>query len=103
MIYDMRVYIAHPGREQAVRERFVQSVLPVFKRLGIEVVSIFETREPAPKLIYTTRFADDATRENAWNAFKTDAAWLAAKAASEIDGPLLAQQEVYAMNVIDPA
>ncbi|MFD1198059.1 NIPSNAP family protein [Brucella gallinifaecis] len=101
MIYDMRVYTAHPGKEQALSKRFVQHVLPIFERLGIAVVSIFETRVPAPKLIYITRFTDEATREKAWNAFKTDADWLAVKAASEMDGPLLAQQEIHAMNAVD--
>ncbi len=98
MIYDMRIYTAHPGKERAMIDRFTIVVVPIFTRLGIEVITVYETQEDAPKLIYITRFAGESERSSAWNAFKTDPGWLDAKASSETEGgPLLKQQETLVM------
>lgn len=105
MIYDMRIYTAHPGKERAMIDRFTNVVIPIFARIGIEVVTVYETEDDAPKLIYVTRFADEATRAKAWDAFKADGEWVDAKAASETGGPLLKQQDVFLMKelAIPPA
>lgn len=97
MIYDMRIYTGHPGKERAMIDRFTNVVVPIFGRLGIEVVTFYETLDAAPKLIYVTRFKDEAERASAWDAFKTDADWADAKAASETGGPLLKQQDISVM------
>jgi hypothetical protein len=47
-----------------------------------------------------TRFADEDARKNAWAAFGADAEWAAAKAASEIDGPLLKSQVVSVLSPV---
>jgi len=94
MIYDMRIYTAHSGKERAMIDRFVNVVVPIFSRLGIDVVNIYETQEDAPRLVYVTRFECEEDRATAWNAFKMDAEWGDAKAASEWNGPLLKHQEI---------
>lgn len=103
MIYDMRIYTAHPGKERAMIDRFCNVVVPIFRRLGVELVSVYETQDDAPKLVYVTRFKDSATRAAAWDAFKLDAEWADAKAASEHNGPLLKHQEISVMNHIEIA
>lgn len=100
MIYDMRIYTATPGQETALKERFVRVVMPIFERTGIEVVSVFETQEEAPRLIYTTRFENEEERERAWAAFKIDPEWIEAKALSEKNGPLLQKQDVFPLRAV---
>lgn len=98
MIYDMRIYTANAGKERAMIDRFTGIVMPIFARLGIEVVTVYETREDAPRLAYITRFNDAGHRDAAWDAFKGDQEWAAAKAASETDGPLLMKQDILVMD-----
>ncbi len=100
MIYDMRIYTARPGKERAMIDRFTNVVIPIFTRIGIDVVAVYETKGEAPKLIYVTRFDDEAAWTKAWDAFKLDAQWASAKAASETDGPLLKQQDISVMRDI---
>jgi hypothetical protein len=47
-----------------------------------------------------TRFADEDARKKAWAAFGADPEWVALKAASETDGPLLKNQVI---SVLSPA
>ena len=91
MIYEMRVYDHEDGRADEVQARFEAEVMPRFAGHGIELVGAF--RDEAGRLTYLTRFADDAARRNAWASFGSDAGWLAAKSASEANGPLIARQE----------
>lgn len=94
MIYDLRIYTPHEGKAEALKRRFVDQVLPIFARIGIEVVERLEPAAGAGEFWYLTRFADEQARETAWNAFKNDPEWLAIKAASEVEGPLLKEQDI---------
>ena len=91
MIYELREYVSTPERIDQLDERFEQHVLKFFERHGIEVVAIWRARDDA-RLVYLTRFADEDSRAAAWESFKADREWLAVKAQSEQDGPLMQDQ-----------
>lgn len=91
MIYEMKIYTPHAGKGAAMRNRFLAVVRPIFKRSGIDLVDVYGING-SDDLCYIVRFPDEAARERAWAAFKDDAEWTAAKAASEVDGPLLKSQ-----------
>jgi hypothetical protein len=55
-------------------------------------VHCFEDPKEPEALYYMTAFDSTEQRDAAWKAFGANAEWKAAKAASEVDGPLLASQ-----------
>jgi len=92
MIYELKKYTAHPGKFDALVQRFADQTIPVCQRLGIEVVHCWTAPEEPGVFYYLTRFASDEARTAAWKAFGSDPEWQQAKAQSEQDGPLLASQ-----------
>ena len=101
MIYEIRVYEAAEGKADAMRRRFLEVVAPkFFPRHGIELIGTFTSQTEDGRLTYMTRFADEDARKKAWAAFGADADWAAAKAASEVDGPLLKNQMVSVLSPV---
>ncbi|WKA26502.1 NIPSNAP family protein [Bradyrhizobium roseum] len=101
MIYEIRVYEAAEGKADAMRRRFLEVVaVKFFPRHGIELIGAFASQTEDGRLTYMTRFADEDARTKAWAAFSADVDWAAAKAASEIDGPLLRSQVVSVMSPV---
>jgi hypothetical protein len=95
------VYEAAEGRADAMRRRFCDHVATkFFPRHGIELVGVFTAPAEDGRLTYMTRFADEDARKKAWAAFGADPEWLALKAASETEGPLLKNQII---SVLSPA
>ena len=92
MIYELKKYTANPGKAKALKQRFEAHTLPIFKRLGIEVVHCWTEPDAPDAFYYLTRFASTDARDAALKAFGADPEWKAAKAASETDGPLLGSQ-----------
>jgi hypothetical protein len=66
--------------------------MPIFKRVGIDVVQCWTAPTEPGVFYYLVRFDSEAASERAWAAFAADAEWKAGKAASETDGPLLGSQ-----------
>lgn len=95
MIYEIRVYEAVDGRAEVMRERFEKEVAPRLPNFGIELMGVFVNKdEEDGRLTYITRFPDEEARKSAWSSFSSDPEWTAIKAASEVDGPILARQTV---------
>ena len=92
MIYEFKTYRATPGSADALRNRFRDKTMPIFARLGIEVVNCWTSDEEPDAFFYLVRFSSEDARKAAWSAFAGDAEWKEAKAASETNGPLLASQ-----------
>jgi hypothetical protein len=101
LIYEIRVYEAADGHADAMRRRFRDhAAARFFPRHGIELVGVFTAPSEDGRLTYMTRFADEDSRKKAWAGFGADADWLAVKAASETQGPLIKNQTV---SVLSPA
>ena len=92
MIYEMRVYRCLPGRMPALLKRFEDVTLGIWKRHGIEPAGFWtvEVGESNLELVYMLRWQSMADRETKWATFAADPEWVAARAASEKDGPILA-------------
>ena len=100
MIYEIRIYEASEGRADAMRQRFLQEVVPRLPGHGIELLGVFTAPQEDGRLTYVTRFPNEDARTQAWASFGADPDWKAIKAASEVNGPLLKSQTV---NVLTPA
>ena len=91
-IYEMRVYRCLPGRLPALLQRFEKTTLDLWKRHGVEPTGFWTTEvgESNLELTYLLRWESMAERETKWTAFATDPEWIAKRAESEKDGPILA-------------
>lgn len=92
MIYELRIYTCLPGRMADLQRRFEDHTLTLWQRHGIEQAGFWTTLigNSNNDLTYMLRWNSLAERETKWTAFATDPDWVAARNASETNGPLLA-------------
>lgn len=101
MIYEFKSYRASEGAIERLIKRFEEKTMPIFARLGIEVVNCWTSDDQKDTFFYMVRFESEEARKAAWAAFGADAEWKAAKAASETNGPLLASQTTMLLKPTD--
>ena len=92
-IFSLRTYYTHPGRLSALHQRFADHTLELFTRNGMTNIAYLNLEAADPDadhvLTYLITFPDTAARTASWNAFRADPDWLAAREASEADGPIV--------------
>ncbi len=95
MIYEMRLYDCCPGKLPALQKRFETVTLALWEKYGIRQVGFWTTLvgPSSHRLTYMLAWESLAERETKWNAFQVDPEWIAKRAASETDGPILANIE----------
>jgi len=93
MIYELRVYRCVPGRLPALLKRFETVTLDIWKRHGIRQAGFWTVLvgESNQDLYYLLQWDSMAQREKVWNEFMSDPEWIAKRAESEKDGPIVAQ------------
>jgi hypothetical protein len=91
-VYEIRVYRCLPGRLPHLLKRFTDVTLSLFDKHGIRQAGFFTTLvgESNQELTYLLEWESMAERDAKWTAFSIDPAWLAARAESEKDGPIVA-------------
>ncbi len=92
MIYEMRVYRCVPGRLPALLKRFETVTLGMWEKHGIRQAGFWTTAvgESNQDLTYLLAWESLAEREQKWNAFQSDPEWIAKRAETEKDGPIVA-------------
>jgi len=92
MIYEMRVYRCVPGKLPALLNRFANITLKIWERHGIKQAGFWTTLvgESNQELYYLLAWESLADRDKKWNAFQADPEWLAKRAETEKDGPIVA-------------
>ena len=92
MIMEMRVYRCIPGRLPALLKRFDTLTLKLWDKHGIKQAGFFTTLvgESNQDLTYFLAWESLADRDKKWAAFQADAEWIAKRAESEKDGPIVA-------------
>jgi len=95
MIVELRVYHCLPGRLPALQDRFKNTTLAFFEKYGIEPIGFWTTLvgESNQSLTYMLKWASLAEREVRWGAFQSDQDWVAKRAASEAQTPIVARIE----------
>jgi NIPSNAP len=99
--YELRTYICHPGKRDALNTRFRTHTLSIFKRCGIDVVGFWVPTEGTDTLVYLLRFPDRAARERSWQAFGKDPEWPVAVRESEANGPLVVRVESVLLETVN--
>jgi hypothetical protein len=103
MIIEMRIYHCLPGRLPALNERFSKTTLGFFQKYGIKPVAFWTTLIGPSNhtLTYLLEWESLQERERKWNAFQADPEWIAKRAASEADKPILERIENVFFNPTD--
>ena len=93
MIVEMRTYHCCPARLPALQERFAKHTLGFFKKYGIEPIGFWTTLvgHDNHELVYLLKWTNMGEREARWNAFQADPDWIARRAESEAEKPILAR------------
>jgi len=91
MIHELRIYTCIPGRLPALLKRFETATLKVWEKHGIRQAGFWTVLigDGNQDLYYLLAWESLAERERKWTAFQADPAWIAARAESERDGPIL--------------
>lgn len=103
-VFEMRTYHCHPGRLDALHKRFREHTNYIFVKHGISLIAYWTPAEaPASEntLVYVLAYPSMAAREASWNAFREDPDWIAARAASEEDGPIVEKVDSLFLNPTD--
>jgi NIPSNAP len=95
VIHELRIYHCAPGRLPALLKCFESVTLDLWKRHGIRQAGFWTVAIGSSNhdLYYLLEWESLAEREQKWGAFMSDPEWVAARTASERDGPILASTE----------
>jgi hypothetical protein len=91
VIVEMRTYRCCPTRLPALQERFAKHTLGFFSKHGIRPIGFWTTLigPDNHELVYLLEWNDMAEREARWNAFQSDPEWIARRAESEAERPIV--------------
>lgn len=95
-IYEVRTYTTHPDKLDDLHRRFRDHTLRLFEKHGMTNVGYWVPQDSARSqntLIYILSYPSRADRDRSWTAFLADPEWVAARTASEADGPILVRVE----------
>jgi hypothetical protein len=98
-IFELRTYTANEGKLDALLSRFRDHTLAIFASHGIENIGYWLATDRANTLVYVLKYPGDPQED--WAAFQADPAWISAKAASEVNGPLVAHVDSVFMTATD--
>jgi hypothetical protein len=103
--FELRTYTASPGKLEALHARFRDHTNALFTKHGMTMVGYWVPSD-ADKgaentLVYLLAFPSRDARDKAWEAFRTDPAWIAARNASEVGGKLTEKIESLLLTATD--
>ena len=95
-VYELRTYTCYDGKLEALKARFRDHTIAIFKRHGMESIGYWVPQDPEKSkntLIYILAHPSLEAAKKNWAAFQADPEWVKAKAASEVDGPIVLKTE----------
>lgn len=103
-VFELRTYIAHDGKLDALHARFRDHTNKLFTKHGMSLVGYWTpTDGEASKntLIYVLAHKSRAAADASWKAFVQDKDWQTARTQSEVNGPLVKKVERVYMKSTD--
>jgi hypothetical protein len=94
-VFEMRTYYTLPGKLEDLQARFRNHTVKLFEKHGMTNIGYWvpvdeKTGQPSPNtLVYIVAFPSFEARTKAWDAFRNDPAWHAARDASEKNGKIV--------------
>ncbi|MBL9124647.1 MAG: NIPSNAP family protein [Planctomycetaceae bacterium] len=95
-LFEMRTYIAHDGKFEALHKRFREHTTKLFAKHGMTNIGYWTPTEgPGSEntLVYLLAYPSREAREASWKAFMADPEWQAVYKESHKDGPLVSKVE----------
>jgi len=103
--FELRTYTATPGKLEALHARFRNHTNALFAKHGMKIVGFWvpsdKDKGADNTLVYLLQYPDRAARDRAWDAFRKDPAWIAARDASEVNGKLVEKVESVMLTATD--
>lgn len=95
-VFEMRTYITHPGRLEALHKRFREHTNGLFEKHGMDLIGYWTPSDgEAAKntLVYILAYPSREARDASWKAFLDDPEWKKVYAESHADGPIVMKVE----------
>ena len=93
-VFELRTYTCNPGKLEALKARFRDHTIEIFKRHGIESIGYWVPEDPEKSqttLIYIIVHPSREAATRNWDAFRADPEWKKVAADSEANGKILAK------------
>jgi hypothetical protein len=90
-VFELRTYTAPPGKLDALKARFRDHTIALFKRHGMQAIGYWTPQDPPLKentLIYVLVHPSREAATKNWADFQADPEWVKVRADSVKDGPL---------------
>ncbi|HEX3879529.1 MAG TPA: NIPSNAP family protein [Bryobacteraceae bacterium] len=91
-VYELRTYHCNEGRLDALKARFRDHTIEIFKRHGIESIGYWTPQDPElakNTLVYLIVHPSREAAKANWAAFQSDPEWKKVAADSEKDGKIV--------------
>ena len=100
--FEMRIYYCHPGRLDALIERFTNHTTKIFEKHGMTNVGYWvPTNNTENTLYYILAYPSKAARDSSWKHFSSDPEWKIVSKKSEETGKIVAKVKSVFMNATD--
>jgi hypothetical protein len=100
--FEMRIYYCHPGRLDALLERFTNHTTKIFEKHGMTNVGYWvPTNNTENTLYYILAYPSKAARDSSWKHFSSDPEWKIVSKKSEETGKIVAKVKSVFMNATD--
>ncbi|RXK49901.1 NIPSNAP family protein [Aquirufa rosea] len=100
--YEMRVYYCHPGRLDALIQRFTNHTTKIFEKHGMTNVGYWiPNNNEKNALYYILSYPSQAERDSSWKRFGRDPEWKEVARKSEESGKIVAKVESTFMMATD--
>ena len=103
-VFELRTYTANAGKFDAMKARFREHILPLFKKHNLTVVGFWTPADPPLSentLIYVLAHESREAAKKNWAAFSADPVRKQVWADTEKDGPINMKVESVYMNPTD--
>ena len=100
--FEMRIYYCHPGRLDALIQRFTNHTTKIFERHGMTNVGYWiPNKNDENALYYILGYPSQAARDSSWKQFGRDPEWKEVAKKSEETGKIVAKVTSIFMNATD--
>jgi len=103
-VFELRTYTANPGKFEAMKNRFREHIIPLFKKHNLEVVGFWTYADPPGSentLVYVLAHQSREAAKKNWSAFSADPVRKQVWADTEKDGPINMKVESVYLNPTD--
>jgi len=88
-VFEMRTYFTHDGKLDDLQARFRNHTTKFFEKHGMTNVGYWVPRDQPNTLVYILAYPSKDAATKAWDGFRKDEGWIAARTASEANGPIV--------------